>query len=245
MTRRASLRSVVAATLALAACESDSPTAPMQPPAPPPAASGLTIEIAGSLASRDDVIRSTIQETYDQARALLNIDPMTIRVTADASRAIAGYGIGGFAPDGFNTDIAINLSFPNLDDVLVERLALTTAHELHHNARWRGPGYGTTLLQSMISEGLADHFAVETLGVPLPPWSRALSDADVERLLDRARPELDSSSFDRSGWFFGSRADIPVWTGYTLGYRLVERFQATDGRSAAELVNTDANAFRP
>lgn len=243
--RRWRLTPLLAVSLFLTACESDSPTAPVQTPAPPPAASGLTLQISGSLGSREDVIRRTIQETYDRVRALLDVDPMTIRVNADASRAIPGYGIGGFAPDGFTTDIAINLSFPDLDAVLVERLEITVAHELHHNARWRGPGYGTTLLQHMISEGLADHFAVETLGVALPPWSRALSDADVDRLLDRARPELDSSTFDRSGWFFGTRVDIPRWTGYTLGYVLVERFQATDGRSAAELVNTDANAFRP
>jgi uncharacterized protein YjaZ len=92
---------------------------------------------------------------------------------------------------------------------------------------------------------LADHFAVELLGVPVPPWSRAFPESSTERYLDRATPLLDSSSFDRSAWFFGTGTDLPRWTGHTLGYRLVERYQAANPGSAADLVDTSADVFRP
>ena len=46
-------------------------------------------------------------------------------------------------------------------------------------------------------------------------------------------------------WFFGT-GDLPRWTGYALGYWLIERYQAANpGQSAADLVHTSANAFRP
>ena len=97
----------------------------------------------------------------------------------------------------------------------------------------------------MISEGLADHFAIELLDAPVPPWSRAFPESSTERYLDQATPLWDSSSFDRSAWFFGT-GSLPRWTGYTLGYRLVERYQsANPGQSAADLVHTSADVFRP
>lgn len=38
------------------------------------------------------------------------------------------------------------------------------AHELHHAARWAGPGYGSSLGEALVSEGLAGAFAQEICG---------------------------------------------------------------------------------
>jgi uncharacterized protein YjaZ len=120
------------------------------------------------------------------------------------------------------------------------------AHELHHVKRWRGPGYGRTLLEAMVSEGLADHFSIELLGAPVPPWSDAFPRDQTTQLLERARPEFDSTSYDHERWFFVASPTLPRWTGYTLGFRLVEAYQAAHmGATAADLVNTPAGAFRP
>jgi len=239
---------VIVAVLVSSCGDSGSPT---QPVAPPPAATPTGIVIqdgAGRLTEHHALIRMLVEQTLAQASAALGIDPgsVAITVTGDASRSIAGYGVGGFAPNGRAIEIHINPDFPDLETILRERVPLTVAHELHHATRWRGPGYGSTLLEWMISEGLADHFAVELLGVPLPPWSRAFPESETSAFLAQARPELDSTRFDSGAWFFGTRADLPRWTGYTLGYRLVENYQAANpGSSAADLVNTPADAFRP
>jgi hypothetical protein len=52
--------------------------------------------------------------------------------------------------------------------------ACTSSHRARSSAPvalmlpgFRGPGYGRTLLEAIASEGLADHFAVELLGVPV------------------------------------------------------------------------------
>lgn len=77
------------------------------------------------------------------------------------------------------------------------------------------------------------------------PWSEAFPESQTDHYLDLARPELDSASFDFFAWFLGGDSRLPQWTGYTLGFWLVADYQARTGRSAAELVNTLAEAFRP
>jgi uncharacterized protein YjaZ len=120
------------------------------------------------------------------------------------------------------------------------------AHEAHHAARFRGPGYGRTLLEAIVSEGLADHFAVELLSVPVQPWSDALPFGETDSWLERARPVLDTAAYGHEAWFFASTSEIPRWTGYTLGYRLVERYKAAHpGATATTLVHHPAKRLRP
>ena len=110
--------------------------------------------------------------------------------------------------------------------------------------RDRGPGYGQSLLEALISEGLADHFAVALLRIPPPPWTHALTAEQLDNALAKARPEFDRRPYDHSRWFFGA-GDIPRWTGYALGYHLVTKYLATHpDQTAASLVDVPAGAFR-
>lgn len=199
----------------------------------------------GQLTALEPAFRDALGSTIDTASRALPITGITIHVSPDAARSIPGYGLGGYTPNGFTIDIVADPAFPALAMVLPERLPPLAAHELHHAIRWRGPGYGVTLLEAMVSEGLADHFAVELLGAPIPPWSRALSESSLQRYLDLAWLELDSPTFDFGRWFFGT-GELPAWTGYSLGFRLVEDYLASHpGSTAAGLVHTSAQAFRP
>lgn len=233
---------LAAFALALLGCDgSSSPTAPEGPPS---TAAIVVDDPAGALAAHEPLIRELIGSTFDQASRRIPVSGTAFTVTANAGRAIQGWGIGGFTLGPSAIDIPIDPNYPGLGQVLVERLPPIAAHELHHVARWRGPGPGFTLFESMISEGLADHFANELLGGPLPPWSTALSPAEIERYLRLAEPELDQpNDYDR--WFFGFDPDVPRWTGYSLGFHLVAEHKARTGQSASALVHTPASAFRP
>ena len=71
------------------------------------------------------------------------------------------------------------------------------------------------------------------------------------RWADEWNPELANSENWTVGrifddWFYVGSADIPLWSGPTLGYRLVESYQAENpGQTAADLVTTPASVFRP
>lgn len=97
-----------------------------------------------------------------------------------------------------------------------------------------------------MSEALADRFSIELLGAPVPPWSDAFPRDQTSYFMELARPEFDSAAYNHEHWFFGPSPPLPRWTGYTLGFRLVEAYQAQHpGSTATSLANTPASAFRP
>jgi len=196
------------------------------------------------LGAHEGAIIAILDSTLTLVAGELQLTGVTISVRPGAG--ITGYGMGGYTPDGGTVQLTVDPSFPGLAQALPGRLPALAAHELHHAKRWRGPGYGATLLEALISEGLADHFAVEFEGAPVAPWSDAFPRSETEAFLALATPEFDSAAYDHDRWFYGSTSEIPLWTGYTLGFRLVETYQAGHGgESASDLVNTPANAFRP
>ena len=149
-------------------------------------------------------------------------------------------GVHGYAPNAHQVDLSVTLGSPAFQQLWHTEEPATLAHELHHVRRWREPGYGETLLEAMVSEGLAQHFEAGFRD-ELPPYAQPTMDLDA--LWDRAQPQL-AAPHDHAAWFFGSPAqDFPRWGGYALGYELVRRFFAAQGGDAVSHANTPASAF--
>jgi Predicted Zn-dependent protease (DUF2268) len=171
-------------------------------------------------------------------------DRISIQVRVDPSRSIPEIGVGGYTdPLGGDVSVWIDDTPPGgLPAALRTWVPATLAHELHHSSRVRtGPGYGRTLGEALVTEGLADQFAAEVFpGTPLPPWDHALSADQEDALWERAQPDLwgSYSLGDHRRWFFGG-SGIPRWAGYTLGYRIVEAYLG-EARTAAGAVQTKA-----
>lgn len=229
----------------LSACDHASPT---ESSTPAPNASGLAVvflDDRGPLVPRFDVIRRQLEVTHLSVSRLLPVSGITVVVSSEPEPFATGWGVAGGFSGGTEVEISILPSVP--DALLAEQLAYVAAHEFHHVARSRGPGYGFgTLLQAMVSEGLADHFAAEHLGQGPPPAVFAFGPLELELWLERARPLFDSLTYGHNNWFFGASPEIPRWTGYALGWEIVRRYQAQHGNpSAASLWNTPAEVFRP
>jgi len=155
-------------------------------------------------------------------------------------------GIGGFSPNANLIFISLNPRHPDFKKAVKEELAFTLAHELHHTIRWQKQVEGDTLLEALIFEGLADHFAQEVTGRNKPSlYSCALTPEQKKVFLKKASEVWNESSYDNNLWFFGLKSDIiPRWTGYTLGYDLVATYlQANPGTSASKLASADASLF--
>jgi uncharacterized protein YjaZ len=157
-----------------------------------------------------------------------------IFVNAPAS-VIPEIGVGGFSPGPFNLYVSLN---PNYQHFLIEDLVLTIIHEAHHCMRWRGPGYGETLGEAIVSEGLASLFEQERSGRP-PIYNRVNIKASE---IKTANKLLNSNAFNHSEWFFGSK-DTQRWFGYTYGYQLCKAYSEKTGKTAAELVHAEAKLF--
>ena len=173
----------------------------------------------------------------------LAIDRVDIVVGyVDPFWTIPAWGIGGFTHGKGQITIALAPHHPRFgDSERGERLAAILAHELHYIARGRGPGYGRTLGEALVSEGLAQCFEVE-IGCAPPPYAVALRDAELSDFAARAREELNAQDYDHGAWFFGRRGDprFPKDGGYSLDYALVRAWLDLEGTTASAAVGTAA-----
>jgi hypothetical protein len=108
-------------------------------------------------------------------------------------------------------------------------------HEVHHCLRMGGPGYGRTLGEALVSEGLAGHFTRRLFDNPPEPWECAVTN----EVLDVHRPDkktLSVARYNHAEWFFGAGDRRPRWLGYTLGYRIVGEWLAMTSEVDADLL---------
>ena len=108
-------------------------------------------------------------------------------------------------------------------------LAEMLVHELCHAIRWQdNPEYIQRLLDDIVLEGLA--VAVEAeYAKNLPSRTFFIetmlqrAEAENQKILERLRPELNNARYDNYGIFI-EREDLPRWSGYSLGYYLVQQY---------------------
>ena len=82
-----------------------------------------------------------------------------------------------------------------------------------------------TLLDAIIAEGLADVFATEACSDIRPRWTDALDPEVERRVWPRVHRRLGvSDTTEIRRILFGDGDRIPLWTGYTIGYRVVKRY---------------------
>ncbi|MFN3526594.1 MAG: DUF2268 domain-containing putative Zn-dependent protease [Paracoccus sp. (in: a-proteobacteria)] len=150
---------------------------------------------------------------------------------------IPDWGIGGYAPAPGVIELTLDPA-----RVSPEHFRRTLVHEMHHLARWDGPGYGRSLGEALVSEGLAGHFVQQVLGGAPDPWDATRPGAGS---LKQASTLWARRDYDHGEWFMG-RGRMRKWTGYGLGHRLVGAFLDEDEtRDAAGLALAAADAFRP
>ncbi|MCZ8279252.1 MAG: DUF2268 domain-containing putative Zn-dependent protease [Acetobacteraceae bacterium] len=103
-------------------------------------------------------------------------------------------------------------------------------------------GYGETLGEALVSEGLAGRFVEQLFGTAPEPWENAMDEATLRaHLPDEAL--LASSDYNHADWFYCRNGRLPCWLGYTLGYRIVGDWLATaPAPDAATWVGVPAKA---
>ena len=202
------------------------------------------LKASGTLEKFEDAIVSAFEDGLREVANRITLPSVDVVFDDDGSSAIPETGVGGFSPSAHLLYIHINTEFRGIEQRLDPEIKSTLAHELHHCARWAARGYGKTLLEALVSEGLADHFDIEANGGEPKPWSIAIGGDELARLLDKAKSEFGNDSYDHTSWFFGSEEkDIPRWTGYSLGYSLVNDYLKKNNKKASELVAADAVSF--
>ncbi|EIE5010501.1 peptidase [Salmonella enterica] len=169
-------------------------------------------------------LHTCLTATYERAKRKMHIPPLDVVVKA-GKFVIPEKGHLGYCPEPGLIYLTVDPENPALRKNVAQSFERMFAHELHHAARWAGPGYGITLGEAIVSEGLAGHFVLELFGGEPEPWESINSDI-VQSYNPQLKANWHSADYDHNRWFFGT-GDLPQWLGYTAGFNLVARYFAT------------------
>ena len=201
------------------------------------------LEAEGTLAPWRERLAAEACQTHDRLATLLAPDLGMPRIDMLIQRlpgqAIPELGMGGHSYRRGCMSITLdpdNQAFAaSLGDGQFSRLL---THEVHHCMRYDALGYGETLGEALVSEGLADQFDCEAHTKPGQPWTDALTRAQWPDVLARMEPNLSTNIYsftDHAAWFYGRLGDkpIPRWSGYSVGFHLVGAYLAANPQTRA------------
>jgi hypothetical protein len=108
-------------------------------------------------------LRTMLERALRRAqREVVPMLPLPSRIVvsagADPSRVVPETGVAARAWSADRLDLWVDPNNPWTQAAGEEEVLAIVAHELHHCARWKRPGYGATLGEAIVSEGLACHF---------------------------------------------------------------------------------------
>lgn len=194
--------------------------------------------IANATGELDHIIK-LIYAAFDEAKKIatkeLKADQIDIIFVSAPTLAMPEYGIGGNSAGPNHIYISFDPSSKNITKL---RLFETLLHELHHCMRWRTQGYGDTLGEAMISEGMACLYEQEH-AQELPIYAKVkLSENEIAQ----AKELLNAKSYDHNEWFFGSK-NIPRWFGYTYGYMLCQQYAEKNRSDSIKMIDLPASTI--
>ena len=164
----------------------------------------------------------------DRINALLPGPKTSIAVSyARPDRLIPQAGANGFT-DPLTGHITVAFGATpqaSIDKALMLWLPRALSHEVNHSVRvLAGPGFGTTLLPQIITEGISSVFDEAAFPGPPNPWDNAISQNQQCDLWKKAKTQLSSTGlYDL--WMFGGHG-VPHWTGFTIGYHIIQDYRS-------------------
>ncbi|WP_434746274.1 DUF2268 domain-containing putative Zn-dependent protease [Candidatus Pantoea rara] len=191
------------------------------------------LEASGDIEHYKPAIVRAARIACEQLSSTMRVPRLDMLIQCMPEAAIPEFGFSGRAYNRTLFCLNLDPENPNLIQMLENgTLVRQILHEVHHCLRMRGPGYGWTLGEAMVSEGLAGQFVSWLLNTAAEPWERAIA---LNELLANpvALTTLQSPHYDHSAWFYGT-GDYRRWYGYTLGYQMVAVWLRDNAECSAE-----------
>ena len=185
-------------------------------------------------------ITSGFNRAFEVAKNLLGVSGIDVLCIDDHNQVIPETGMSGYTPNR-------NLIYLYVDSTMAleeDEVFYTLMHEFSHAMRYDGPGYGDTLFDSMVFEGLGVALEEQVSGGHGSFLSNFIRTKDNQELLDKVVSHFGDRQFDRFYWFIQESDDLPRWTGYRVGYYIVTEFMKKTNKKASDLVMEEFDTFR-
>lgn len=189
------------------------------------------------LATVADHVRDILTVTTEKVVRCTEAVETDIVIRHSPQLTIPELGISGqYTKDARCIDIYVDLYNAHLKNNFEAELSRTLIHEYMHAVREQYvPWENGTLLDSLVAEGLTQSFEIE-VQPHLPPsiYATALTEDEFNDAWNTAKDRLDQRGWVNDEWFFGGD-DIKRWSGYSLGFTLVQDKIKRSGLKPSEL----------
>jgi len=128
-------------------------------------------------------------------------------------------GCAGFCPSKNTIVILINF-ISDWETSLREAIV----HELAHAVSDYYSEMNNSIGESLILDGIAEHFREAIIGGKRAPWTEAITREGAEKLMVKVKDIIEVR--DQKVWqelFFGC-GKYPKWAGYSIGYYMIEDY---------------------
>ncbi|MBC3213775.1 DUF2268 domain-containing putative Zn-dependent protease [Serratia fonticola] len=195
---------------------------------------------SGSLESYRQQITDEFDLAIESVGTFCHLPALDVLVQRVVSGTIPELGLSGRAWGPHLFSMFFDPDNPNfINSIKNGALCRQIVHEMHHCLRMGTVGYGSTLGEALVSEGLAGHFVRYVLGTEPELWERAVT-TEYLRLLPVTEQLLKMPYYDHAEWFFGT-GKYPKWLGYSLGYHLVNIWLYSGSKDTDIRINVEAD----
>lgn len=194
--------------------------------------SGFDSDAIHKLSKNKDAAITTIRKAIKKCVFILPIDSRIHLFVLPSFNSFVKKkmgGVGGYVP--WKNTILISI-YPTKK--WKSMLAETVAHEFAHVISLKHNNWGT-LLDSIVFEGLAEHFREDAVGGNISPWAGALSEKNAKRIFNKIRNRIHSNNYNMYRELFFSNKKYPLWSGYSIGYYIVKEYLKSAKRDWKEV----------
>ncbi len=195
----------------------------------------LIANASGALSSQIGKIQEAFDAAIKVSDRRLHIEKVDTIALEDKNNVIAKIGVGGYTPNRHTVYLYLDSEY----NVSKDEIYNTICHELHHAKRYEGPGFGTTLFDSLVFEGMACCYEEEIL-IGESYVLKTIKEFDAtNELIEKNKQYFLNKQFNYHEWFIAGNANLPKWAGYIMGYKIVKSYLKKVNKKASELVLED------
>ncbi|MBU2893717.1 DUF2268 domain-containing protein [Colwellia sp. D2M02] len=191
-----------------------------------------------------DLLENKAQDSLVEIKKHIELPNIDVVISPCSEEYKTESGILGCVSTPYVIDVLLDTDRKDLSNIINNELTSVIAHELHHVIRTSFGVQEKSLLQVLVSEGLACHFETKFSDDATSKFFADIKKYEWRNLYSKMQANLESTDFNYPVYFGGKdMAKFPNRAGYWVGFNLISEYIDKYGGCAVTLVGTAAEEF--